>query len=206
MSSQQKTPAKSSQRFTLGIFIGAVCGVVVASIILGLPAVRQTVGVYAFDFEVAFGRSIGENSFTALKILGALAGAALGGSLAVSIRWFLVLWALLAGIAFGGATMFFVEIRAVKYVSGISEQTYADQRAFDYLRCLSAIDRGATNQLYLVQFQNSGRMVLTGYVREMEKLKAGKHGEFSGTNALAYNMAQKYLATHTNNLPTEGNN
>jgi hypothetical protein len=201
MSSQQNTPVRNTKRFALGIFLGAMCGAVVASMLLKLPDVRQTIGVYAFDFEVTFGRPIGEHIFTALTILGALAGAAVGGSLAVSIRWFAVLWTLFAGIVIGGAIMFFVEVKAVKYVSGIWEQGYADQRAFNYLECLKAIDRGTTNQLYLVRFQNNGRMALTNYVREMEKLKAGEYGAFSGTNAPAYRMVQKYLTTHTNSLP-----
>lgn len=195
---------KRTRRFALGIFIGAICGAVLATLCLKLPTVRQTVGDYAFDFEVAFGRPIGGHIFTTLIILGALAGSAVGGSLAVSIRWFAVLWTLLAGIVIGGAIMFFVEVKTVKYVSGIWEQSYADERAFTYLQCLKAIDRGATNQLYLVRFQNNGRMALTNYVREMEKLKAGEHGAFSGTNAPAYEMARKYLVTHTNSLPIGG--
>src|ERR1039457_6310322 len=180
---------KTTKRLALGIFLGTICGAVVASIFLKLPDVRQTIGVYAGDFEITFGRSIGEHIFTALTILGALAGAAVGGSLAVSIRWFAVLWTLMAGILIGGTTMFFDEVRAVKYVSGIWEQSYADQRAFNYLECLKAIDRGTTNQLYLVRFQNTGRMALTNYVREMEKMEAGEHGASSGTNAPAYGMA-----------------
>src|ERR1035437_3841262 len=163
MSSQQNTPVRNTQRFALGIFLGAMCGAVVASMLLKLPDVRQTIGVYAFDFEVTFGRPIGEHLFTALTFLGALAGAAVGGSLAVSIRWFAVLWTLFAGIVIGGAIMFFVEVKAVKYVSGIWQQGYADERAFSYLECLRAIDRGATNQLYLVRFQNNGRMALTNW-------------------------------------------
>jgi len=189
---------KPRTRFELGIFLGAICGAVVASMILKLEVVQLTVGVYVFDFEITFGRSIGEHLFTVLKILGALAGAAVGGSLAVSIRWFAVLGTLLVGIIIGGAIMFFVEVRVVKYVSGIWEQSYADQRVFDYLQCMKAIDRGATNQLYLVRFQNSGRMALAGYMRDMEKMEIREHGGFSGTNAPDYGMAQKYLATHTN--------
>ena len=187
---------KANKRFALGIFLGAICGAVVASMLLKLPNVRQTIGIYTGDFEVAFGRSISEHIFIALTILGALAGSAAGGSLAVSIRWFAVLWTLVAGITIGGATMFFVEVKAVKYVSGVSEQGYADQRAFTYLQCLHAIDRGITNQVYLVRFQNDGRMVLTNYVREMEKLKAGENFPSSGTNAPAYKIVQRYLATH----------
>jgi len=201
MNSQQKTPMRSVKRFVFGIFLGAIGGAVLAIVCLQLPTVRQTTGDYAFDFEIAFGRPIGEHIFTVLKILGAVTGAAVGGALAVSIRWFAVLWTLLTGIVIGGAVMFFVEVKAVKYVSEIFEQSYADQRAFNYLQCLRAIDRGATNQLYLVRFQNSGRMALTNYVRDMEKMEAGEHGGFSGTNAPAYGMAQRYLATHTNNLP-----
>jgi hypothetical protein len=192
------TPIKNTLRLVLGIFIGTICGAVVASMILKLEVVRLTVGVYAFDFEIAFGRSIGEHLFTVLKILGALAGAAVGGSLAVSIRWFAVLGTLLVGIIIGGAIMFFVEVRVVKYVSGIWEQSRSDNEAFIYLQCLKAIERGATNQLYLVRFQNSGRMALAGYMRDMEKMEIRERDGFSGTNAPAYGMTQKYLATHTN--------
>ena len=187
---------KTNRRLALGIFLGTMCGAVVASMLLKLPDIRQTIGAYTGDFEVTFGRSISEHIFTALTVLGALAGAAIGGSLAVSIRWFFVSWTLLAGITIGGATMFFVEVKAVKYVSEVSEQSYADQRAFTYLQCLHAIDRGITNQVYLVRFQNDGRMVLTNYVREMEKPKAGEYGLSSGTNAPAYKLVQKYLTTH----------
>jgi len=192
---------KTRTRFALGIFLGAICGAVLATFVLKLPAVRQIVGDYAFDFEIAFGRSIGGHLFTVLTILGALAGAAAGGSLAVSIRWFAVLGTLLTGIVIGGAIMFFVEVEVVKYVSGTWEQGYSDERAFSYLLCLKAIDRGATNQLYLVRFENNGRIALTNYVREMEKLKAGEYGAFSGTNAPAYESVRKYLTTHTNSLP-----
>jgi hypothetical protein len=187
---------KTNKRFALGIVIGAICGAVLAAVVLKLPAVRQTIGVYTSDIEIAFGRSLGERVFTVLTILGALAGAALGGSLAVSIRWFAVLWTLMSGIVIGGATMFFVEVKNVKYVSGIWQQSNADERAFTYLQCLHAIDRGITNQVYLVRFQNDGRMVLTNYVREMEKLKAGEYGLSSGTNAPAYDRVRRYLATH----------
>ena len=188
---------KTNRRLALGIFLGTMCGAVVASMLLKLPDVRQTIGVYAFDFEIAFGRSVGEHIFTVLTILGALAGAAIGGSLAVSIRWFAVLWTLTVGVVIGGATMFFVEVKTVKYVSGIWQQGNADERAFAYLQCLHAIDRGITNQVYLVRFQNNGRMVLTNYVREKEKSKAGEYGPSSGTNAAAYKLVQKYLTTHS---------
>jgi hypothetical protein len=190
-------PMKTNRRLALGIFLGTMCGAVVASMLLKLPDVRQTIGVYAFDFEIAFGRSVGEHIFTVLTILGALAGAAIGGSLAVSIRWFAVLWTLTVGVVIGGATMFFVEVKTVKYVSGIWQQGNADERAFAYLQCLHAIDRGITNQVYLVRFQNNGRMVLTNYVREKEKSKAGEYGPSSGTNAAAYKLVQKYLTTHS---------
>ena len=201
MSSQQETHVRSIKRFALGIFIGAVCGAVVATIILGLTAVRQTVGIYAADFEIAFGRSIGENIFTVLKILGALAGAAVGGSLAVSIRWFAVLLTLMAGIVIGGTTMFFVEVKTVKWVSGLWEQDCAMEKTATWLRCLRAIDQGTTNQLYLVRFQNSGRMVLTNYVHQVENLETDEYGDRFNTNSPFYKMAQKYLATHTNSLP-----
>ena len=192
---------KTYQRLALGIILGAIVGAVAASLLLQIESIRQTIGIYAFDFEIAFGRLVGHHIFTVLKILGALAGAAIGGSLAVSIRWFVALGTLLTGILIGGTVMLFVEARAVKYVSGIWEQTYADERVFNYLICLKAIDRGITNQLYLVRFQNSGRMALTGYVNEMEKLGVRERIEFSGTNAIAYKPAKKYLATHTNSLP-----
>jgi hypothetical protein len=192
---------KTPKRFALGIVLGAICGTALAAVILKLPAVRQIVGDYAFDFEIAFGRTVGEHIFTVLIILGALAGAAVGGSLAVSIRWFAALWTLLTGIAIGGAVMFFVEVKAVKYVSGIWEQGSSDNRAATYLLCLKAIDHGITNQLYLVRFQNNGRMALTNYVREMESLSAKENSDSSGTNSPFYKTAQKYLATHTNSLP-----
>jgi hypothetical protein len=189
-------PMKTNRRLALGIFLGTMCGAVVASMLLKLPDVRQTIGAYTGDFEVTFGRSISEHIFTALTVLGALAGAAIGGSLAVSIRWFFVSWTLLAGITIGGATMFFVEVKVVKWVSGLWEQGYSDERAFTYLQCLQAIDRGMTNQIYLVRFQNNGRLILTNYVREMEKPKAGGYGLSSGTNAPAYDRVRRYLATH----------
>jgi hypothetical protein len=193
---------KATTRLTLGIILGAVGGAVVADLILQIEAVRQTIGIYISDFEIAFGRSVGEHLFAVLKILGALAGAAIGGSLAVSIRWFMALGTLLAGIIIGGTVMFFVEVRTVKYVSGTWEQGRADNEAFVYLQCLKAIDRGTTNQFYLLRFQNSGRMVLSNYVSEMEKTGIKEHITFSGTNAVAYPIVKKYLATHTNSPPS----
>jgi len=71
---------KTRTRFALGIFFGAICGAVLAALVLKLPPVRQVVGDYAFDFEIALGRSIGGHLFTVLTILGALAGAAAGGT------------------------------------------------------------------------------------------------------------------------------
>ena len=192
---------KATARLTLRIILGAVGGAVVADLILQIEAVRQAIGIYASDFEIALGRSVGEHLFAVLEILGALAGAAIGGSLAVSIRWFVALGTLLAGIIIGGTVMFFVEVRTVKYVSGIWEQNRSDNEAFAYLQCLKAIDRGTTNQLYLFRFQNSGRMVLSNYVSEMEKTGVREHIAFSGTNAVTYPMVKKYLATHTNSPP-----
>ena len=186
-------------------FFGAICGAVLAALVLKLPPVRQVVGDYAFDFEIALGRSIGGHLFTVLTILGALAGAAAGGSLAVSIRCFAVLWTLLTGIVIGGAIMFFVEVKAVKYVSGIWEQGYSDERASICLLSLKAIDRGTTNQLYLARFENYNRIALTNYVREMEKLKPKEYGDSSGTNSPIYKTIRKYLATHTNSLPIGSN-
>lgn len=201
MSSQQ-TSIRNTKRFALGIFLGAICGAVVAGIILKLPTVRQTIGVYAFDFEITFGRSIGENLFMVLKILGAFAGASIGGSLAVSVKWFAALGTLLVGIIIGGTIMFFVEVKVVKWASGLWEKGSSEERISIYLQCLRAIDRGATNQLYLVRFQNNGRMVLTNYVREVEKMKPDEYGDRFNTNSPTYKIVQKYLATHTNSLPT----
>ena len=199
---------KTSRRFALGIFLGAICGAALATLILKLPAVRQIVGDYAFDFEIAFGRSIGENIFSVLKIMGALAGAAVGGSLAVSIRWFAALGTLLVGIVIGGATMFFVEARVVKYVSGTWEQSNADERASTYLQALRALDRGATNQFYIVRFQTAGRSVLSNYLHEteerMQNFQNKEHTDFLFTNSATYHITQKYLATHTNSLPIGG--
>jgi hypothetical protein len=201
MSGQQKSLTKLIKRLSLGILLGAICGAVLVSWCLKLPTIRQTVGTYVPDFAIAFGNFFGEHIFAILTSLGAVVGSAIGGSLAVSKRWCSVLLTFIAGIAIGGTTMFFVEVKVVKWVSGLWEQGYSDERAFTYLQCLKAIDRGITNQLYLVRFQNNGRMALTNYVREMENLKAGEYGAFSGTNAPAYGMARKYLATHTNSLP-----
>jgi len=196
---------KTTERLLLGIFLGALCGVALASMILKLPAVRQIVGDYAFDFEIAFGRSIGENIFSVLKIMGVLAGASVGGSLAVSIRWFAALGTLLVGIVIGGATMFFVEARVVKYVSGIWEQGSSDERASTYLEALRVLDRGATNQFYVTRFQTVGRSVLSNYLHEteerMQNFQNRKHTDFLFTNSATYHIVQKYLATHTNSLP-----
>ena len=77
---------KTRTRFALGIFFGAICGAVLAALVLKLPPVRQVVGDYAFDFEIALGRSIGGHLFIVLTILGALAGAAAGGTGGASDR------------------------------------------------------------------------------------------------------------------------
>ena len=189
-------PMKTNKRLVVGIFLGAVCGATLAVLCLKLPPIRQNVGAYAYDFQIAFGRFFGEHIFPILISVGTIIGAATGGSLSISKRWFALLWTFIAGITIGGATMFFVEVKCVKWVSGMWEQSYSDERVFTYLQCLKSIDRGTTNQLYLVRFQNNGRMVLTNYVREMEKLKAGEYGAFSGTNAPAYEIVRRYLATN----------
>lgn len=187
---------KTTTRFALGIFIGAICGAALAVSCLNLPPIRQNIGAYSYDFQIAFGRFFGEHIFPILTCLGTITGAIIGGSLAVSKRWCGVVLTFIAGIAIGGATLFFVEVKVVKWSSGMWEQGYSDERASTYLQCLKAIDRGTTNQLFLVHFQENGRMVLTNYVLEMEKLKAGEYGAFSGTNAPAYKMVRRYLATH----------
>lgn len=192
---------KTPVRLSFGIILGAVGGAVVAGLILQIEAVRQTIGIYTSDFEIAFGRSVGEHLFTVLKILGALAGAAIGGSLAVSIRWFVALGTLLAGISIGGTVMFFVEVRTVKYVSDTWEQGNADREAYHNLISLRAIEWGKTNQPYLMRFQHNERMALTNYVRQMESVGIRKGLDFSGTNSAAYKWAKKYLATHTNSPP-----
>jgi hypothetical protein len=189
-------PMKTNKRFGVGVFLGAICGAALAALCLKLPPVRQAVGTYGYDFQIAFGRFFGEHIFPILISLGTIIGAATGGSLAVSKRWCGVLLTFIVGIAIGGATMFFVEVKVVKWVSGLWEQGYSDERAFTYLQCLQAIDRGMTNQIYLVRFQNNGRLILTNYVREMEKPKAGGYGLSSGTNAPAYDRVRRYLATH----------
>jgi hypothetical protein len=199
------TPIKNTLRLVLGIIIGAICGAVVASLILKMPTVRETVGVYTTDFEIVFGRSVGKNLFTVLKILGALAGAAVGGSLAVSVRWFAALGTLLVGIVIGGAIMFFVEVRVVKWSSGIWEDIAASERAMAYLAALRSMDRATTNQFVLPKFQATGRTVLSNYLHEtesrMEYFGYPKHPDFLFTNSAAYNIVQKYLAAHTNALP-----
>jgi hypothetical protein len=199
------TPIKNTLRLVLGIIIGAICGAVVTSMVLQIPAVRKTVGEYAFDFEIAFGHTVGGNLFTVLKILGALAGAAVGGSLAVSIRWFATLGTLFVGIVIGGAIMFFVEVRVVKWSSGIWEDIAASERAMAYLAALRSMDRATTNQFVLPKFQATGRTVLSNYLHEtesrMEYFGCPKHPDFLFTNSAAYHIVQKYLATHTNDLP-----
>jgi hypothetical protein len=192
---------KTRVRFGLGILLGAIGGAVIAHVCLELPTVRQTVGIYAFDFEIAFGRSISENLLLVLTLLGTFAGAAVGASLAVSIRWFAVLWTLLAGIAIGGLTMFFVEVKNANYASRMWEQNNADQSVFYFVQALKAIERGRTNRFYLAQFQHDARTALTNYVNHMENQNGSTYPYLSGTNAPAYGMARKYLATHTNSLP-----
>jgi len=182
------------------MFLGAICGAVLTALCLKLPQASQFVGNYGYDFQIAFGRFFGEHIFPVLTGFGAVIGAAMGGSLAVSKRWCALLLTFIAGMAIGGAAMFFVEVKVVKWASGMWEQGYETQKAVTYLQCLRAIDRGTTNGLFLVQFQNEGRVVLTSYVHQVEKWET-VYGAGPNTNSPFYKWAQEYLATHTNSLP-----
>jgi len=187
---------KTTRRFALGIFLGAICGAALASLCLKLPLVQQTLGTHSCDFQIAFGRFFAAHIFSILTSAGAIIGAAMGGSLAVSKRWCIILSVLFIGTVIGGAVVFYAEERVIKWSSGMWEQIYSTERASIYLQGLKAIDRGTTNQLYLVRFQEEGRMVLTNYVREMENLSVKENGDFSGTNSPSYKLIRKYLATH----------
>ena len=188
-------------RFELGFLLGGICGVIIVSLLLQLATLREAVSVFGSDFEFAFRCPIGEHIFFVLKILGIFIGAALGGLLAVSIRWFAILCTFLLGISIGGVAMLCFEVKAVKRVSAYYEESFKDLIAYSRLQKLKALDQGATNQVILLQFRYDERTMLSNYLCLMEKPDAVAIGSFSRTNSPVYGMIKKYLAKHPNSLP-----
>jgi hypothetical protein len=188
------------------VLLGAICGAVLSALFLKLPPIQHSIGAYGYDFQIAFGRFFGDHIFSILLSLGTIIGATTGGCLAVSTRWCVVLWTFIAGMAIGGATMFFVEVKNVRWGSEIWEDNAASERASAYLEALRAMDRATTNQIYFTNFQAVGRSALAGYLHQakqrMQNFENKERMDFLFTNSVTYRITQKYLATHTNTLPT----
>jgi hypothetical protein len=193
------------KRLALGAFLGAICGAVLTALCLKLPPVNQYIGTYGCDFQIAFGRFFGEHISSIPISLGTIIGAAIFGSLGVSKRCCALMLLFIAGIAIGGASMFFVEVKVVRWASGVFEDNAASERASAYLEALRAMDRAATNQLYITKFQAVGRSVLAEYLHEteerMQNFENTESMDFLFTNSATYHITQRYLATHTNTLP-----
>ncbi|MES1180275.1 MAG: hypothetical protein ABUL66_00265 [Verrucomicrobiota bacterium] len=196
---------KTPVRFSLGIILGALCGgVIVALLLFKLPSAHERIGAFAMTFRIVFGRFFEKHAIFILTSVGAIIGAAIGVSLAVSKRCFGVVMTFICGIVIGGAVVFFIGGKVAEWSVGAAEQSAANREAFAYLQGLKAIDRGKTNQLYLAHFQENSRIFLTNYLREVEGWKAAIFFD-ANTNLPSYKTAKKYLATHTNDLsPGDG--
>ncbi|HEY5297741.1 MAG TPA: hypothetical protein VIK59_07435 [Verrucomicrobiae bacterium] len=94
------------------------------------------------------------------------------------------------GLLLGGTIVYFVGMKLVNRASAIWEYNASQQKAQAFLDCLKVIDRGTTNNFSKFQFK--GRMVLSNYIQEIQKIK--NEDCFSMfTNSPTYEQAQKYL-------------
>jgi hypothetical protein len=193
---ENKNPMKKSTFLLLGFVLGAAAGSVLTALcVFRLPVIRENFGSLEITFRIAFGRYFEQHLIFILISLGAAVGAAIGVSLAMSKQCFGIVMIFISGIAIGGTVMFFISEKVVKWESAAWEQNASAEKAFAYLQGLKAIDRGKTNQFYLIHFQENGRMVLTNYLREVENREVQVFGE-SNTNLPGYKAAKKYLAEH----------
>ncbi len=194
---------KTARRLALGIFLGALCGAaLVAGIIFILPDSFNFHSVNLAPFvnflQFAFGRWA-DHPAVFLSCSGAIVGAVTGLFVAKAIpnrkMWLAVLLAFVSGVALTGWLMF---SRAEKFGDRINttwEHTYESDRAAMTLISLKAIDRGITNQLYLTNFQNRGRDILSNYVRQVESWPTNSF-ELPAKDYPFYRRAKEYLAAH----------
>jgi hypothetical protein len=201
------------RRLALGISVGAFLGAVtVAGIIYALPENYKlnTTTAYPFVFilELVFGH-LAHPPEPFLECAGATIGA-VAGIFAVRIvpnpkMWLAFLAVFIVGILIGGAAIYRPGKQLAETLQAEDEDIAAGERASAYLNALRAVDRGATNQLYLANFQTVGRSVLSNYLHVteegMQNLKNREYPNSFFTNSAIYHIAQKYLATHTNSLP-----
>jgi hypothetical protein len=200
----------TAKRLLLGISLGASLGAALAGLLLRTPLIQQNLADISLILEWVFGRFYAEHIYTVIAGAGAIIGTIIGGSLAISKRWGIIVLNLFVGIAIGGAAIHFIEAKVVNWASAAWEQTAASQQASAYLQALRAMDQAATNQMAITKFQTAGRDVLSNYLHETESReqiwKGREPGDFMFTNSGTYHIAQKYLATHpdvvqTTNLP-----
>jgi hypothetical protein len=201
------------RRLALGISVGAFLGAVtVTGIIHALPEnfKLNTTAAYPFIFilQLVFGHlAYAPEPF--LEFAGATIGA-VAGVFAVRIvpnpkMWLAFLAVFIVGILIGGAAIYRPGKKLAETSQAEEEDIAAGERASAYLNALRAMDRGATNHLYLANFQTAGRSVLSNYLHEteerMQNLKGNEYPDGFFTNSAIYHITQKYLATHTNSLP-----
>jgi hypothetical protein len=201
------------RRLAFGISVGGFLGAVtVAGIIYALPEnfKLNTTTAYPFVFilELVFGHwAYPPEPF--LKFAGATIGAVAGifmvGIVPNPKMWLAFLAVFIVGILIGGAAIYRPGKKLAETLQAEGEDIAVGERASAYLNALRAMDRGATNHLYLANFQTGGRSVLSNYLHEteerMQNLKGKEYPDSFFTNAAIYHITQKYLATHTNSLP-----
>jgi MFS family permease len=198
---------KTAKRLLLGIVLGAFLGTAFAGLLLRLSPIQQNLADISLILEWDFGRFYADHIYTVVTSAGAIIGTIIGGSLVVSKWWAIAVLSLFAGMAIGGAAVYFTETKVVNRVSDIWEDTADAQRAFGYLMALRAIDQAGTNQAAIIKFQATGRDVLAGYIQQTksraQNWKGRKPVDFIFTNSVTYHNVQKYLATHTNSFPAD---
>lgn len=158
--------------------------------------------------QLVFGH-LADNPARCLEAIGAIIGAVTGIFLARVIPhpkfWLAMLLAVVVGMVIGATAIYRPGKNIVEWMSAVCEQNVATERASAYLNALRAIDRGATNQMFITKFQDNGRSALAEYLHETESReqiwKGREPVDFIFTNSGTYHIVQKYLATRTNSLP-----
>lgn len=145
-----------------------------------------------------------ENTAAFLTCAGAIIGAVMGLFVARIVPHpklcLALLLAFIAGVIIGGTAIYRPGKNIFELSAAVWEDNAASERASAYLESLRLVDRGMTNDIYMARFQNTGREVLTNYLREtenqMQNLKNTNYIDFVFTNSATYHMVQKYLAAH----------
>lgn len=195
---------KKSTRILLGLTAGAVTGALPALVyVFKFRPCRDNFNSFDAIMGIIF-RSFHDHHYMLLIVgLGAITGAALGGSLGVA-KWCFAMTAIfICGIILGTAVLFYPMEKMTEQGQAIWGQMVADERAVAYLQGLRAIERGKTNELYLMRFQDVSRMVLTNYLCDTEKQmryynerKPYGNVDFLFTNSPTYRIIQKYVKQH----------